>query len=207
MKSESLVFAIAGVFLGLIAGWIIGSQQTVSLRTGSQTAVAGTAQSEAPAASSATAPRLDEAHVDSLRLMADRNPRDEKTRVELGNAYFDAERYAEAITWYEAALKLNPNDPNVSTDLGVSYYYTNQADRALRQFEHSLKVSPGHVKTIFNMGIVMAFGKQDLEGAAKAWRQVLELAPDSADGRAAKQALDNIRSAHPELDTQPSGNR
>jgi cytochrome c-type biogenesis protein CcmH/NrfG len=50
-----------------------------------------------------------------------------------------------------------------------------------------------------NIGIVRAFGKQDLEGAAKAWQKVIELAPDSAEGRAAKQALDSVREAHPDL--------
>jgi hypothetical protein len=48
-----------------------------------------------------------------------------------------------------------------------------------------------------NVGIVKAFGKQDLEGALQAWQQVLEIAPDSAEGQAAKRALDSLRSAHP----------
>src|SRR5215217_7621479 len=29
MKSESIVFGVAGTFFGLIAGWLIGSQQAV----------------------------------------------------------------------------------------------------------------------------------------------------------------------------------
>ena len=74
---------------------------------------------------------------------------------------------------------------NVSTDLGVSYYYTNQPDRALEQFMHSLKVEPEHVKTILNIGIVRAFGKQDLAGAAEAWVRVIAIAPDSPECRAA----------------------
>ena len=81
----------------------------------------------------------------------------------LGNLYFDAERYDDAIKWYEEGFQLNPKDPNLSTDLGVSYYYTNQPDKALEQFKQSLAVDPKHLKTMLNMGIVMAFGKQDLE--------------------------------------------
>ncbi len=54
---------------------------------------------------------------------------------------------------------------NVSTDLGVCYYYTNQPDKALEQFDHSLKLDPKHAKTLLNVGIVKAFGKQDLDGA------------------------------------------
>ena len=47
------------------------------------------------------------------------------------------------------------------------------------------------------MGIVRAFGKQDLTGAEAAWQQVVELAPDSPEGQAAKRALDSLKAAHP----------
>ena len=94
-------------------------------------------------------------------------------------------------------MKLNPSDADVSTDLGVAYYYTNQADRAVKQFEHSLTVDPKHTKTLLNLGIVKAFGKQDLSGAAEAWQQVIVLAPDSPEGQAAKKALQGLQSAHP----------
>jgi hypothetical protein len=47
------------------------------------------------------------------------------------------------------------------------------------------------------MGIVKAFGKQDLEGATQAWEQVMQVAPDSPEGQAAKRALDSLRAAHP----------
>ena len=66
---------------------------------------------------------------------------------------------------------------NASTDLGIAYYYMNQPDRALQQFERSLAIDPKHTKTLLNIGIVRAFGKQDLEGAAKAWQQVIDIAP------------------------------
>ena len=94
-------------------------------------------------------------------------------------------------------MKLAPNDVNVSTDLGVCYYYSNQPDKALEQFDRSLKLDPKHAKTLLNVGIVKAFGKQDLDGAAQAWQQVIELAPDSPEGQAAKRALDSLQSAHP----------
>jgi tetratricopeptide (TPR) repeat protein len=138
--------------------------------------------------------------------VAEREPANPKPRVELGNLYFDSERYPDAITWYADALKLDPKDVNVSTDLGVSYYYTNQPDKALEQFNHSLQLDPKHAKTLLNVGIVKAFGKQDLEGAEAAWQQVLQLQPDSAEGRAAKRALDTMKSAHPATgSTQPPG--
>jgi cytochrome c-type biogenesis protein CcmH/NrfG len=195
MKAESIVFAIAGSLFGLIVGWILGSQQA----TGSRVAVSApqAQQSSPPPASTAQPPKFDENRAQAVRTAAEQNPSDPKPRIELGNLYFDAERYGDAIAWYEEALKLNPADPNVSTDLGVAYYYLNQPDKAVAQFQRSLAVNPKHTKTLLNLGIVKAFGKQDLAGAADAWRQVVALAPDSPEGQAAKKALDGLQGAHP----------
>jgi tetratricopeptide (TPR) repeat protein len=193
MKSDSIVFGIAGIAFGLIAGWIIGTQQTTV-----RPAPAPAAAAAAPASGAQSqAAILDEAQVSALRSVAERDTSNPKPRVDLANLYFDAERFDDAIKWYEEALKLNPNDVNVSTDLGVSYYYTNQADRAIAQLNRSLEIDPKHVKTLLNIGIVKAFAKQDLQGASEAWQQVLQLSPDSPEGQAAKRALDTFKSSHP----------
>ncbi|MBM3818439.1 MAG: tetratricopeptide repeat protein, partial [Acidimicrobiia bacterium] len=141
---------------------------------------------------------LDEARVQTLTDTFNKDPRNADAAVQLGNTYFDAERYQDAIKWYTAALDIAPNDPDASTDLGVSYYYTGQTDRALQQFDVSLKIDPRHTKTLLNQGIVRAFGKQDLTGAAESWKRVVELAPDSPEGQAASRALEGVASAgHP----------
>ena len=210
MKLESLVLGIAGVFFGVIVGWVIGSQQAAGVRPAP--VVDATAQSAAPQAAGTAAPAsggraaiVDEGRVQALRTVADRDPGNAAARVELGNLYFDAERYEDAIGWYTAALKLNPKDVNVSTDLGVSYYYTNQPDRALAQFDHSLSIDPKHLKTLFNLGTVRAFGKQDLAGATEAWTQVMQLAPGSPESESAKRSLDALAAGHATLATGSQG--
>ena len=195
MKTESVMFAIAGVIFGLIAGWVIGAQQATMRAPAAAPAPASAAASAGEGGTRAVS--LDEAQVTALKSVAGREPANAQPRVQLGNLYFDAEKYDDAIKWYGDALKLEPKDVNVSTDLGVSFYYSNQPDKALTQFDQSLKLDPKHAKTLLNVGIVKAFGKQDLEGAMRAWQQVLEIAPDSAEGQAAKRALDSMRSAHP----------
>ena len=196
MKSDAVAYGIAGICFGLIAGWIIGSQQA-SLRTPAPPQVTQAASAPAAGGQTTRAAVLDEAQVNALKSVADREPSNAKPRIDLANLYFDAEWYDDAIKWYGEAVKLQPNDVNVRTDLGVSYYYTNQPDKALAEFERSLAIDPKHAKTLLNLGIVRAFGKQDLEGASQAWQQVIKVAPDSPEGQAAKRALDSLRSAHP----------
>jgi len=198
MKADAIGFGIAGVAFGLVAGWVIGSQQARGV------AVAPAAQvAPAPAAAAPSAAALDQAKVSELSALAQREPSNADARSQLGNLYFDAERYTEAISWYEETLRLRPKDVNVSTDLGVSYYYTNQPDKALAQFDQSLAIDPKHAKTLLNVGVVRAFGKQDLAGAEAAWQQVLAIAPDGPEGQAAKRALDSLRSVHQGSTTPP----
>ena len=193
MRADAIVFGIAGSLFGLIIGWVLGSQQAA--RSGPIPApVAQAAPAQQPAATPQPAP-IDPARVTALQEAAAKDPKDIAPRVQLGNIFFDGEQYSQSITWYEQALAINPGDANVSTDLGVAYYYTNQPDRALKQFDHSLSIDPKHVKTLLNVGIVRAFGKQDLAGAGQAWQQVVDLAPGSPEGMAAKKGLEGIKSA------------
>ena len=200
MKTDAVAFGIAGILFGLIAGWIIGSQQAAGRPPAAAPVTQAAASGAAPTTRAAV---LDETQVTALKTVAEREAANATPRAQLGNLYFDAERYDEAIKWYSDALKLAPKDVNVSTDLGVSYYYSNQPDKALAQFDTSLKLDPKHAKTLLNVGIVKAFGKQDLEGAEAAWKQVIAISPDAPEGQAAKRALDSLTSAHAGVGKKP----
>jgi cytochrome c-type biogenesis protein CcmH/NrfG len=192
VPKESVVFGIAGVFFGILVGWMIGSQQA------RPPAATTTAPVAAATQQAQTAPPFDQSRASALEATIAKNGSDVESRVQLGDLYFDAERFADAMKWYEDALRIDPKHVNASTDLGIAYYYTNQPDRALQQFERSLAVDPKHTKTLLNVGIVLAFGKQDLEGAAKAWQQVIDIAPTSQEAAMARKAIEGLRSAHPE---------
>ena len=199
MKSESIVFAVAGMCFGVILGWVIGVQQV-----GNRAAAPVATAPAAGQTGARQAPPLDEARVQSLMTIIKNDPKNAGAVVQLANTYFDAEQYADAIKWYEEGLVLDPKNPDVSTDLGISYYYTGQTDRALKQFEHSLSINPRHTKTMLNQGIVLAFGKQDMAGAEAKWKQVIELAPDSPEAQAARRGLEGITAAgHPGASTTP----
>lgn len=198
MHKESFVMGVAGVLLGLLGGWIIGSQQAAPPASAPAPAAQSAQAGAPPGQPQAAAPAMDENRVVQLKTQAERDARNAEVRAQLGNLYFDGERFDEATRWYLAALEIDPKNVNVSTDLGIAYYYTNQPDRALEQFERSLALDPRHSKTLLNVGVVRAWGKQDLDGAAKAWQRVIDVAPNSEEAARAKQGLDGIRAAHPD---------
>lgn len=194
MKAESVAFAVAGMCFGVILGWVLATQDAGRRQdfTPPQAQAA-----EAPAAANQPPPpALDAEQVRTLQSAIENNPTDAGNHAQLGNAYYDAEQWPNAIDAYQRSLALDASNVDVSTDLGVSYYNMNRVDEALAQFEHSLKVSPNHTKTLFNKGIVLAFGKENLDAAAETWKHLVEIAPDSAEGQAARSALEGVAAAH-----------
>jgi tetratricopeptide (TPR) repeat protein len=203
LKRESIAFLISGAVFGLLIGWMIGSQQASPAVAPQAAAAAAPPAAQDQAQGQPAAPPLDTQRAAELQKTADADPKNAAVRTELANLYFNAERFEQAIPLYEAVLKLTPRDVNASTDLGVCYYYTQQDDRALAQFDHSLSIDPKHVKTLFNQGIVRAFGKQDLTSATESWQKVLAIAPDSEEGKRAKQIIDGLRNGHSGANGQP----
>jgi tetratricopeptide (TPR) repeat protein len=191
MKSQGVFLGLSGALFGVLVGWILGSQQA-----GPAMPAAGPATA-AQASPNQAPPPLDLQRAADLEKQANARPRDAAVRAELGNLYFDGQRFDLAIPWYEAAMKLDRKNINVSTDLAVCFFQLNDNDRALKQIDVSLAIDPRHVKTLLNQGIMRAFGKQDLAGAAKSWEQVVAIEPGSAEGKRAREFLDGLKTAHP----------
>jgi len=186
MKRDAIAFALSGTLFGLLVGWIIGSQW----------GAARPVPAAPPTASASTTPALDTERAAALERQANAEPGSATPRVQLAELYFDAERFDQAVPWYEAALKLDPANAEVSTNLALAYFATSQTDRALAQIDRSLAIDPQNLKALFTQGVVRARGKQDLAGAAQSWERVVAVAPNSPEARQAQQGLDAIKSAH-----------
>ena len=193
MSRDNLVFLLSGVFFGVLVGWILGSQRLAPVTA--PVAVAAPAQSAGNTGQPPAPPPIDEARAAQLQKVANAEPKNAAVRTELGNLYFDSERFELAIPWYLSALKLAPT-ADISTDLGVSYLYSQQTDKAISQFEHSITIDPKHLKTWLNIGIAKAMVKGDVAGGEAAWKKVIALAPASEEAKRAQQGLDALKGGH-----------
>jgi tetratricopeptide (TPR) repeat protein len=207
MKAESIVFVIAGMCFGIILGWVMATQQASRPGAAVPQTAASTEQSQSAGNTQRQAPPLDEGQVQALTTILKNDPKNANAALQLANLYFDAERWQDAIQWYEQALQLQPRNADAITDLGVSYYYTNRPDEALARFEQSLKINPKHTKTLLNKGIVLAFGKRDLRAATAEWQKVVDLAPGTPEAEAARRALEGVAAAHSETGAAPTSNQ
>src|SRR5438132_37279 len=108
MKADSIAFGVAGILFGLIAGWVIGSQQAATPSSAPGQAAAASRPADSASSGAPAAAVLDETKVNAAKAVAEREPSSAAARVQVANLYFDAERYDDAIKWYAEALKLNP---------------------------------------------------------------------------------------------------
>ncbi|MFB3815837.1 MAG: tetratricopeptide repeat protein [Terriglobales bacterium] len=104
-------------------------------------------------------------------------PNDPTLLANLGNLYYDAQQFQDAVSHYERSLKLNPLNTNVRTDLGTAYWYLGDADRAIQEFQTALKTEPNKPNTLMNLGIVQWRGKLDAKAAVAAWQKLLATNP------------------------------
>ncbi|MCC7263236.1 MAG: tetratricopeptide repeat protein [Candidatus Latescibacteria bacterium] len=120
-------------------------------------------------------------------------PDDLQARVQLGNALFDSENFAEAAVHYRIFLEKNPENPDVRTDLGTALHRTGLNEDAAREFRKALEYAPNHLNANYNLGVVLANELHDQAGAAKAWKRVLDMAPNSPQATQVRASMPQLK--------------
>jgi cytochrome c-type biogenesis protein CcmH/NrfG len=184
-KYAWIVYAMAAGLFGVLAGYMIAVQG------GHASASVATQAATAPAPS--TTPVLDESELRAYREILARDPKNLQAAVKAGNLLYDAQRYTEAIGFYQQAFGLDSSNINVSTDLGTALWYAGRADEALAQYQKSLAIDASHAQTLFNVGIVRADGKRDFAGAVAAWEMLLKSNPNYPEAAKVRTLLSDAR--------------
>ena len=170
-KETMMVVALIALVVGFLGGIFYSAIQ--SGPTGSvQTTSAPPQQQQQPGMSNEQARAI----LDLEQEVAV-NPTNVNAWTQLGHVYFDTNNPPKAIRAYEKSLELNPNNPDVLTDLGVMYRRNGQPDKALATFEQAIAVAPNHEQSRFNKGVVLRYDMNDVEGARKAWEELLKINP------------------------------
>ena len=132
------------------------------------------------------------ARIFALEREVKSNPNNSTAWLELGNLYFDSNKYQDAIKAYNKYLSLIPGSPDVWTDLGIMYRRTGNPTEATASFDKALELNPRHEQARFNKGIVLYYDVGFRDEAVKIWRELNEINPNfqTPDGRTIKEFLE-----------------
>lgn len=103
----------------------------------------------------------------------------------LGIAYYQQEKYQEALNAYYAGLKIIPaeNLPLKSDfygQIGDIYYQMKQMDQAYKAYDEALKYNENNVVVLNNYSYFLSLEKKDLKKAERMSAQCIKLEPDNA---------------------------
>lgn len=108
-----------------------------------------------------------------LKLQADSGSNPE-VLAQLGHAYFDRKKYAQAIDMYHLVLKEHPQQAMILTDMGTAYFYLGMPHLALEKYLKAIQIAPETKDAYFNSGFVYVTLNQN-EKAKEVWRQAKNL--------------------------------
>ena len=108
------------------------------------------------------------------------DPKNSALLYQIGNLYYDAQLYQEAVKYYQQSLEIDPKGTDVRTDMATAYHLMGQPDRAIQEYDAVLKIDGKHANALFNEGMVKWQDKTDLSGAINSWKRLLEAHPDYA---------------------------
>ena len=94
----------------------------------------------------------------------------------LANAYYEQNRYGDAITYFEEALKLDQSDPKSYNNLGNCYDRTGRPEAAIPLFKKALEIRPNDAMVYTNLGVAYDRLGQ-LDSAVAAQTRSVELMP------------------------------
>lgn len=135
----------------------------------------------------------------SYRKMFEVDPHSWRVRQIMAQANAEADRHLDALTEYQAAIKLAPTQPGLHEELGSEYRNLGKAQEAEEAFTRELEIDPGNVLAKYKLGVITvekgdgARGKQLIEEALRQKSNLLHA--DYNLGRAEMLLGDNAAAA------------
>ena len=183
-STQAYVLSVICLLVGVAVGYLVrGSAPSsdaaiMQARASAEAAPASIAGAQQPTANQLR--QMADTQAQPLVKQLASDPKNSTLLYQIGNLYYDAQQYPEAVKYYEQSLKIDPIATDVRTDMATAYHLMGQPDRAIQEYDAVLKIDGKHANALFNEGMVKWQDKMDLNGAIASWKQLLEAHPDYA---------------------------
>jgi cytochrome c-type biogenesis protein CcmH/NrfG len=128
----------------------------------------------------------------AFRAQLEKNPKDLDALVSLGNANMMISRFDAAQDLYQRALAINAQNLEVRTNLAIAYKYGGKPEQAFAELQKNLAVNPQHDHTLYNLGFLYLYDKQDKTKAVETWTTWLRLYPQAPAAADVRQQIAQI---------------
>lgn len=157
----------------------------------------------APVASGAPA-TVDQTKVAALMEKISADPKDSASLLSLGDLYYNASDYTNALTFYEKVTALTPKDEDAWIAVAASAYNGGDDARAFEAWNTVLDINPNNIEAHYGLGFYYLAQTPSDEAKAKAeWEKVVAIDPASDQANTVKQHLDSLASS-PAASAAPS---
>jgi cytochrome c-type biogenesis protein CcmH/NrfG len=174
-------------FVCVLVGFILGA--TVAILKTSKEPKLETSAEEPKQSRSAD----NEEEIQLSKSILGKDPNNLQALANLGNAYFDTDRYQDAIETYSKALAIDPRNPDVRTDRGIMYRKLKQFDKAVEDFRRAARDDSKHLNSRFNLGVTLRNDMNDYPGAIQAWEDFLKVvSPGDERATMVKQEIEAV---------------
>lgn len=121
--------------------------------------------------------------------LLEKNPRNVKVLVSLGNLNFDWQQWSKAIQYYNKALQFEPDDPAVRINMSIALFNTGNQQAAIKGLSDVIKNNPDNTIANYNLAAIYQQTGKSKE-AIELYKQYIKLDPQ---GRFVAEAEANIQ--------------
>ena len=89
-------------------------------------------------------------------------------------------QFDEAVTQFQAAVRLAPGYAGFHNNLGIALYKKGDLDAAISQYEEAIRLKPNYPDALYNLATTL-YKEGQLDEAIKQFHEVIRLQPDYAD--------------------------
>lgn len=159
-----------------------------STRPGNTTVTRAVQQAFDDACKALRAGRIEEAER-GFRALAQSHPELGGPHANLGLIHLRAERFNEAVTELELAVKASPEQPRYLNQLGIAYRQQGQFAKARAAYEQALDLDPTYAAATMNLAILNDLYLRNTPRALELYDQYLALSP-AGDPAVSKWVID-----------------
>jgi tetratricopeptide (TPR) repeat protein len=194
MNRENLLFAVIGLLLGFIVGFMFASSMS---QKAAQTQTASASQN-LPAdhpplgAQNAPDPAAMREQVTAQIEKARNEPKNFEAQVKAAELYYQIQRYDQAIEYLLKANSLKPTDYETVANLGLVNLDAGHYDQAEKWYRAAVKMKSDDERVVAGLAAA-TLGKGDAKAAEDAIAQLEKLNPSSEDLPQFKQKLAGLK--------------